>query len=136
MTKNSEIWGGVTFNSQPSSNPTGTKKAVVDFEKTYPTLAEAWKVTQQEQYELFAEKMMDYGLGNISLGTNLEEAEDINLSLTGIWLRCSDKINRLKNMLKRKGHNYVQNEPMIDSFIDIANYGIIAMLVMRGKWKK
>jgi len=136
MTKNAEIWGGVTFNSQPSSNPTGTKKAVVDFEKIYPTLAEAWKVTQQEQYELFAEKMMDYGLGNISLGTNLEEAEDINLSLTGIWLRCSDKINRLKNMLKRKGHNYVQNEPMIDSFIDIANYGIIAMLVMRGKWKK
>jgi hypothetical protein len=25
---------------------------------------------------------------------------------------------------------------MIDSFIDIANYGIIAMLVMKGKWKK
>jgi hypothetical protein len=136
MTKNSEIWGGVTFNSQPSSNLTGTKKAVVDFENTYPTLAEAWKVTQQEQYELFAEKMMDYGLSNISLGTNLEEAEDINLSLTGIWLRCNDKINRLKNMLKRKGHNYVQNEPMIDSFIDISNYGIIAQLVMKGKWKK
>jgi hypothetical protein len=136
MTKNSEIWGGVTFNSQPSLNLTGTKKAVVDFENTYPTLAEAWKVTQQEQYELFAEKMMDYGLSNISLGTNLEEAEDINLSLTGIWLRCNDKINRLKNMLKRKGHNYVQNEPMIDSFIDISNYGIIAQLVMKGKWKK
>ncbi len=27
-------------------------------------------------------------------------------------------------------------KPMIDSFIDIANYGIIAMLVMKGKWKK
>ena len=67
---------------------------------------------------------------------SLEEAEDINLSLTGIWLRCNDKINRLKNMLKRKGHNYVQNEPMIDSFIDISNYGIIAQLVMKGKWKK
>jgi hypothetical protein len=136
MTKNAEIWGGVTFNSQPSSNPTGTKKAVVDFENTYPTLAEAWKITQQEQYELFAKKMMDYGLSNISLGTNLEESEDIKLSLTGIWLRCNDKINRLKNLIKRDGKNYVQNEPMIDSFIDIANYGIIAMLVMKGKWKK
>jgi hypothetical protein len=50
-------------------------------------------------------------------------------------VRCNDKINRLKNMLKRKGKNYVQGEPMIDSFIDIANYGIIAMLVMRNKWK-
>jgi len=25
---------------------------------------------------------------------------------------------------------------MIDSFIDISNYGIIAQLVMRNKWKK
>ena len=136
MTKNAEIWGGVTFNSQPSSNSTGTKKAVVDFENTYPTLAEAWKVTQQEQYELFAKKMMDYGLSNISLGTNLEEAEDIKLSLTGIWLRCNDKINRLKNLIKRDGKNYVEGEAMIDSFIDIANYGIIAILVMKNKWKK
>ena len=114
----------------------GNLKAVTDFEKTYPELAKEFQQIQREQYELFASKMMDYGLSNISLGTNLEEAEDINLSLTGIWLRCNDKINRLKNMLKRKGHNYVQDEPMIDSFIDISNYGIIAQLVMKGKWKK
>ena len=136
MTKNTEIWGGVTFNRTPETDPTGTKKAVTDFEKTYPTLAEAWKETQQEQYELFAKKMMDYGLSNISLGTTLEEPEDIKLSITGIWLRCNDKINRLKNLIKRDGKNYVSNEPIIDSFIDIANYGVIAMLVMRGKWKK
>jgi hypothetical protein len=114
----------------------GTNKAIVDFEKTYPTLAKSFRETQQEQYELFARKMMDYGLSNITLGSTLEDPEDINLSLTGIWLRCNDKINRLKNMLKRKGRNYVQDEPMIDSFIDIANYGIIAQLVMKGKWKK
>jgi hypothetical protein len=75
-------------------------------------------------------------LSNIALGSTLEDPEDINLSLTGIWLRCNDKINRLKNMLKRKGRNYVQDEPMIDSFIDISNYGIIAQLVMKGMWKK
>ena len=115
---------------------TGTHKAITDFEKTYPTLAEAFKETQKEQYEPFAKKMMDYGLSNIALGSSLEDSEDINLSLTGIWLRCNDKINRLKNMLKRKGRNYVQDEPMIDSFIDISNYGIIAQLVMKGKWKK
>lgn len=115
---------------------TGVQKAVVDFEKTYPTLAESFKEVQKEQYELFAQKMMDYGLSNIALGSSLEDPEDINLSLTGIWLRCNDKINRLKNMLKRKGRNYVQDEPMIDSFVDISNYGIIAQLVMKGKWKK
>jgi hypothetical protein len=134
MTKNSDVWGVTTYS--PASDPTGTTKAVIDFEKTYPTLAEAWKTTQQEQYELFAKKMMDYGLSNISLGTSLEESEDVKLSITGIWLRCNDKINRLKNLIKRDGRNYVNDEPMIDSFIDIANYGIIAMLVMKGKWKK
>ena len=106
------------------------------FESTYPSLAEEFRQIQKEQYELFAGKMMDYGLGNIALGSILVEDEDIHLSLTGIWLRCNDKINRLKNMLKRKGKSYVNDEPMIDSFIDISNYGIIAQLVMRGKWKK
>jgi hypothetical protein len=137
MTKNADIWG-VTRAPQMNieSDPTGAKKAIEDFEKEYPTLAEAFKENQQEQYELFARKMLDHGLGNIALGSTLEDSDDIQLSLTGIWLRCSDKINRLKNMLKRKGRNYVQDEPMIDSFIDIANYGIIAQLVMKGKWKK
>ena len=68
MTKNSDIWGVTLFNPVPQIplTPTDTQKAVEDFENTYPTLAEAWKVTQQEQYELFAKKMMDYGLSNIS----------------------------------------------------------------------
>jgi len=112
------------------------EKAITDFEKTYPSLAEEFRQIQKEQYELFAGKMMDYGLGNIALGSTLVEDEDVQLSLTGIWLRCNDKINRLKNMLKRKGKSYVNDEPMIDSFIDISNYGVIAQLVMRGKWKK
>jgi hypothetical protein len=110
-------------------------KAVADFEKTYPELAAEFAVIQKEQYKLFAAKMMDYGLGNIALGSTLEDQDDINLSITGIWLRCNDKINRLKNILKRNGKNYVAGEAAIDSFIDISNYGIIAQLVMRGKWK-
>ena len=113
----------------------GNLKAVTDFEKTYPELAYEFQQIQREQYELFAAKMMDYGLQNIALGSTLEKEEDINLSITGIWLRCNDKINRLKNLLQRNKKNYVKGEAMIDSFIDISNYGIIAQLVMRGKWK-
>jgi hypothetical protein len=111
------------------------KITIIKFEETYPELAKEFQNIQQEQYELFAGKMLDYGLSNISLGSTLKENEDIQLSLTGIWLRCNDKINRLKNMLKRKGKSYAKDEPMIDSFIDISNYGIIAQLVMRNKWK-
>ena len=113
----------------------GSHRTIQDFERLYPELAEEFQAVQREQYELFAAKMMDYGLSNISLGSDLSTREDRDLSLTGIWLRCNDKINRLKNMLKRNGKNYVQGEAMIDSFIDISNYGIIAMLVLRGKWK-
>ena len=113
----------------------GNSKAVIDFEQKYPELAYEFQQVQKEQYELFASKMMDYGLSNISLGSTLEKEEDINLSITGIWLRCNDKINRLKNMIQRNGRNYVKGEAMIDSFIDISNYGIIAQLVLRGKWK-
>ena len=114
----------------------GSHRTIQDFEKLYPELAEEFQAVQKEQYELFAAKMMDYGLSNISLGSDLSTKEDKDLSLTGIWLRCNDKINRLKNMLKREGKNYVKDEPMIDSFIDISNYGIIAQLVIKGKWKK
>ena len=113
----------------------GNSKAIADFQKTYPELAAEFQQIQKEQYELFAAKMMDYGLGNIALGSTLEDQDDINLSITGIWLRCNDKINRLKNILKRNGKNYVAGEAAIDSFIDISNYGIIAQLVMRNKWK-
>ena len=113
----------------------GNLKAITDFEKTYPELAKEFQQIQREQYELFASKMMDYGLQNIALGSTLEKEEDINLSITGIWLRCNDKINRLKNLLQRNGKNYVKGEAMIDSFIDISNYGIIAQLVMKNKWK-
>jgi len=120
---------------QEEYKESGIHKTIKDFESTYPELAKEFKAIQQEQYELFAGKMLDYGLDNIALGSTLKKEEDIQLSLTGIWLRCNDKINRLKNMLKRKGKNYVSGEPMIDSFIDISNYGVIAQLVLKGKWK-
>ena len=113
----------------------GKQKTINDFERLYPELAEEFQAVQKEQYELFAAKMMDYDLSNISLGSDLSTREDRDLSLTGIWLRVNDKVNRLRNMLKRNGKNYVPGESMLDSFVDISNYGIIAMLVLRGKWR-
>ena len=125
------------YENNPGSEDIKPKKIRTksDFEKTYPELAIEFQKIQNEQYDLFASKMMDYGLGNISLGSDLNTPEDRDLSLTGIWLRCNDKINRLKNILKRNGKTYVAGEASIDSWVDISNYGIIAMLVTRGKWK-
>ena len=105
------------------------------FETEYPELAEEYKKIGNEMYQMFAAKHMDYGLNNIALGGDLTNKEDKKFSLTGLAIRLTDKISRLKNLLIN-GKNYVKGEGMEDTFIDIANYGIIGMLVGRNKWKK
>ena len=104
------------------------------FKETFPIIEEEFTKTQKELYNLFSKKMMDYGLGNIALGGNLESPEDQKYALQGIQIRLNDKINRLKNLLKN-GKSYVEDESLEDTFIDIANYGIIGILLGKGKWK-
>ena len=112
-----------------------TNQIIVLFEEEYPELAEEFQNIQEEMYEMFARKHMDYGLNNIALGGNLTNQEDKKFSLTGLCIRLTDKISRLKNLLIN-GKNFVEGESMEDTFIDIANYGIISLLVGRDKWKK
>ena len=112
-----------------------TNQIIVLFEEEYPELAEEFQNIQEEMYEMFARKHMDYGLNNIALGGNLTNSEDKKFSLTGLCIRLTDKISRLKNLLIN-GKNFVEGESMEDTFIDIANYGIIGLLVGRDKWKK
>jgi hypothetical protein len=110
--------------------------AILHFEEQYPELSEEFQNIQEEQYEMFARKHMDYGLNNIALGGDiLNSKEDKKFSLTGLCIRLTDKISRLKNLLIN-GRSFVQGEGMEDTFIDIANYGIIGLLVGRDKWKK
>lgn len=109
---------------------------VQNFEEKYPNLANEFKNIQQEQYNMFAEKMLSYGIDNIAMGTQLENNDDIKLSLTAIWIRMNDKMNRLKNLVLRGIKNPLVNEPTIDSWKDLTNYAIIAQLVTTGKWKK
>lgn len=99
----------------------------------YPTIYNGYQSIIDEQFELFAKKHLDYGMHNVSAGTNLETADETEFAMTGLWYRLSDKINRWKNMIisGRKA----QNETLIDTYQDITNYGIIAQLVERGLWK-
>lgn len=100
----------------------------------YPTIYNAYKDIADEQFELFAKKHLDYGMGNISAGTQLVNEGEINFAMTGLWYRLSDKINRWKNMIitNRKA----QNESLIDTFQDITNYGIISQIVFKDLWKE
>mgnify|MGYP004008165575 CR=1 FL=1 len=109
--------------------------AIEVFELEYPILADEFKQIQKEMYKMFARKHMDYGLNNIALGGDLNNNDDKKFSLTGLCIRLTDKISRLKNLLIN-GRSFVKGEGMEDTFIDIANYGIIGLLVGRNKWKK
>jgi hypothetical protein len=109
---------------------------IKDFENKYPELSKQFKLIQKEQYELFAKKMLSYGLGNIAMGSNLDTKEDVNLSLTGIWIRSMDKMQRLKQLVLLNKTNSLDNEPVEDAYIDLSNYSIIALLVKAGMWKK
>jgi len=122
-----------TFSEKTISEKPSTIKI---FESEYPELSNEFIRVQAEMYEMFAHKHMDYGLNNIALGGDILNNEaDKKFSLTGLAIRLTDKISRLKNLLVN-GKNFVKGEGMEDTFIDIANYGIIGLLVGRNKWKK
>jgi len=109
---------------------------VEQMEKEWPEMTKEFKKIQREQYVLFLHKQHDYGPGNISVGTQLQTRDEVKLSLTGLWFRMNDKIQRLKNLLMNKRESAVEGEPMEDAYLDVSNYGIMATIVSRGKWGK
>lgn len=102
-------------------------------EEQYPQMCEEFKKVQEEQYALFCEKQMDYGPGNISMGTDLKTEEDRLLSTKGIVVRMNDKAQRLVHLILRKSRA-PKNESVLDTFYDTAVYCTIATLVSRGIW--
>ena len=105
-------------------------------EQEWPQMTAEFRRLQREQYELFLHKQHDYGPGNISVGTQLQTEDEIHLSLTGLWFRMNDKIQRLKNLLMSGRENAVEGEPLEDAYLDVSNYGIMATIVSRSKWGK
>ncbi len=105
-------------------------------EEEWPLMTEEFKKIQREQYELFLHKQHDYGPGNISVGTFLVTPEEIKLSLTGLWFRMNDKLQRVKTLLLGDRKSAVKDEPLEDAHLDVSNYGIMATIVGRGKWGK
>jgi hypothetical protein len=110
-------------------------KIIEQVEKEYPEMTDEFKRLMFTQYELFCLKQSNYGPNNISVGTKLETAEDKKLSLTGLWFRMNDKIQRLKQLVVLSKEDSV-GETIEDTFQDLSVYGIIAQIVSNGKWAK
>jgi hypothetical protein len=111
------------------------QSAVEYCEKTYPQTCEEFKTILDEMYITFCKKQRNYGPGNISVGTSLETKEDVKLSLTGLWFRINDKVQRLKQLVVLGQPDEV-GESIQDTYEDLSVYGIIAQIVQRGKWSK
>ena len=86
-------------------------------------LDEAFQEVCDEMVKTFIQKHKDYGKGNI-----LDTGE------LGILFRSNDKLRRLQNLLTA-GKN-PENESLDDSWMDIAVYAVIALLVRSGKFEK
>lgn len=85
----------------------------------------------EELVELLVSKHKDYGPRNIS--------DAPGGALNGLRVRMHDKLARINNIYEymedTKGFQ-PQHESLEDSFKDMANYAIIGLLVLRGKWDK
>lgn len=81
------------------------------------------KVFEQLERTLLS-KHRDYGPDNIALAPGGP--------LTGLRVRIHDKVARI-NHLALSGQK-PQHESLEDSFLDLANYAVIAVLVLRRQW--
>lgn len=119
---------------QPDDHSTWTND-IDELKHFYPGIHNEYEKISREQFHLFARKMLDYGKSNISVGTNLDTDEEVHVSLTGLWFRMNDKINRLKQLVLLKKDAKVKTESIKDTFQDLSIYGIIAQIVSNGNWK-
>ena len=125
----------VIFNQVQKEISLQEDEAVAYCEKEYPETCKEFKRIMTEQYVLFCKKQKNYGPGNISVGTDLKSDGDVKLSLTGLWFRINDKIQRLKQLIIL-GHKDNVGESELDTFQDLSVYGIIAQIVSSKKWGK
>jgi hypothetical protein len=75
-------------------------------------------------FDLLIRKHKDYGPKNISLSPGGP--------LNGLRVRMWDKLARINNLVDTGAKP--ENESLEDSFKDMANYAIIGLLVLQGKW--
>ena len=106
-----------------------------DVDKEYPIMCESFVAITEEMFELFKKKQSDYGPTNIGMGNRTIDTDgDVEKSMIGLTVRMNDKIQRLMNLvLDRKSP---QNESVEDTLIDIANYAVMAKLVINKEWGK
>jgi hypothetical protein len=75
-------------------------------------------------HEVLVSKQKDYGPSNI--------ASAPGGPLNGLRVRIFDKVSRINNLIDSGAKP--NNESLHDSFLDLANYAIIALMVLDDVW--
>ena len=78
-----------------------------------------------EVFETFKMKQASYGPHNIG-----------KFGERGVFIRCNDKIERLKRMVWDDLDDTIPDESIEDTWMDLADYALIALLVRSGAWAK
>lgn len=86
---------------------------------------DAWNV-YAKLYEILVKKQKDYGPDNIR--------KSPGGPLNGLTVRLYDKMARLNNLLQTGA--LPENESLRDTFIDIANYGVIGVMILDDTFPK
>jgi hypothetical protein len=94
-------------------------------QNSYLEFRDAVEETFFELQDLLLSKHKDYGPSNI--------AEAPGGAINGLRVRMHDKLARINNLYSNVD-KAPEHESFEDSFKDMANYAIIGLLVLRGKW--
>lgn len=85
------------------------------------TFQEAANLVAQECLKVMYIKQNDYGPDNI-----------LDLGEKGVFVRTYDKLKRLKRIVWEGRKAKVSDEKIDDTWIDTANYAMIALMVRKG----
>lgn len=107
----------MTGNAAPNQNGQGSQQSSPE------TLDQAYQMVLDDLMKMFLKKHKDYGKGNILAVKEL-----------GIAMRITEKVERLKHLLIT--NDTPQNESIEETWIDIAVYGILAVLLRRGQFQE
>ena len=87
---------------------------------------EAVVMTFVDAQELLFKKHKDYGPKNIS--------QSPGGPLNGLRVRMHDKLARLNHLVDAGQEPQVLDEKLTDTLLDLCNYAVIAVLVLKGEW--
>ena len=115
--------------------PNKATKSQCEISSRYPSTYEEFTRINDRMLELFCDKQADYGPTNIGMGNAVVDTDEgVKRSLLGLSVRMNDKVQRLMNItLNDREPN---NESIEDTLIDLANYSVMALIVMKKVWGK